>query len=86
MYQELENEEDVSNHFRMMGSAGKAIVYGLMSPEEFVGGSVEQEQKIRECLSKIGSQTDLLNDFMRRNIDEIQHRLNQPILTELDRS
>jgi serine/threonine protein kinase len=86
IYDELESQEDVTDHFRMMGSAGKAIVYDSMPATEFEGGREEQIQKVRECLSRIGSETDLLNDFMRRNIEEIQLRLNQMTTLELDRS
>lgn len=86
IYEDLESQQDVSDHFRMMGSAGKAIVFDLMPAEDFPGGKPEQEQIIRECLSNIGSNIGLLNDFMRSNIEEIQNRLNRRLLSDVDLS
>ena len=52
IYESLASHQDISDHFRITGIAGKAIVYDLSSPDMFAGGESEKQQKIRECLSK----------------------------------
>ena len=74
IYSELENSEEFSGQFRVTGSAGKAVVYDLMAPDEFTGGVEEKEQKVRECLGKVGADFDLLNEFLRNAITAIQQR------------
>jgi serine/threonine-protein kinase len=78
IYDTFENNVELSEYFNVVGSAGKAIAYDLMSSENFPGKEIEQEQKVRECLSRIGSRTDLLNKFMREMIAEIRNRLASP--------
>jgi hypothetical protein len=82
IYESLATYQDISDHFRITGIAGKAIVYDLSSPDMFAGGDLEKQQKIRECLSSIGSQLDLLNQFMRDAIEGIKNNYssNQPPL------
>lgn len=82
IYESLATSQDISEHFRITGIAGKAIVYDLSSPDLFAGGESEKHQKIRECLSSIGSQMDLLNQFMRDAIEGIKNNYssNQPPL------
>ena len=79
IYEAFENYVELSEYFHIIGSAGKAIVFDQMSPSEFPGQQAEQEQKVRECLSKIGSRTDVLNKFMREMIEGIRNRLASPI-------
>ena len=84
IYESLASYQDISDHFRITGIAGKAIVYDLSSPDMFAGGESEKQQKIRECLSKIGSRMDLLNQFMREAIEEIRNKYSSnqsPLLT-----
>ena len=82
VYESLAADQDISDHFRITGIAGKAIVYDLSSPDVFAGGETEKQQRIRECLGDIGSQLDLLNQFMREAIEGIQNNYssNQPPL------
>ena len=74
IYEELEDCESLSEHFCVMGIAGKAIVYDFMPAEEFTDGENGREQKIRQCLGEIGSRLDLLNQFMRQAIEGIKER------------
>lgn len=73
IYQQLETSENYTR-FEVIGYAGQAVIYDLMDPTKFTGGADEQQQKIRECISQIGSRTELLNQFMRKRIDSLRLR------------
>ncbi len=71
IYQELEDCDDISPHFRVTGIAGRAVVLDL-TPEKEFGGIQEKTDEIRQCLSEISSAKSQLNSFMRAAIEKIE--------------
>jgi serine/threonine-protein kinase len=74
IYESLEGSAETFEHFRVMGTAGKAIAYDRLPPEWFQNGAVEKQQKIRDCVTKVGSRSELLNQYMREAFEDIRKR------------
>ncbi len=75
IYNRLESYEDVSSElFRITGTAGKAVVFDLMSEAQFqqLFPDEKKEDKIRSCLAQIGLQEELLNPFLRTRIEQLR--------------
>lgn len=72
-YDELEQE------FRIIGFAGRAIVYDRMDAEMFIGGESEKTEQIREAIGNVGSELEPLNNFMLRRFQDVKNRLDVSI-------
>jgi len=72
VYDELEKgaAEEIYRQFRIIGFAGKLIVY--FRSEEIAEGELQQQEKISRYLELIGDDTELLNQFMRDEVRRIR--------------
>lgn len=76
VYKEMAGYEELAENFRVIGFAGQAIVYDNMTAEQFEGQSEERLAKIKTAIGEVGSQVDLLNDFMRTRFLSAKNRID----------
>jgi len=76
VFDEFVGYEELAIDFRIIGYAGRAIVFDRMRPEDFEGQGAEQFTKIKTAIGEVGTQSDRLNQYMLKRFNEVKARLN----------
>ncbi len=76
IYDEFVGYDELDHEFRIIGYAGRAIVYDRMNADEFVGGKAEQQESIRTAIGEVGDDLKPLNNFMAKRFEDVKNRLD----------
>ena len=79
IYDEFVSYDELDHEFRVIGFAGRAIVYDLMPAEDFVGGEAEKLALIRNAVGETGNDLEPLNDFLTKRFLDVKNRLDANI-------
>jgi serine/threonine-protein kinase len=79
IFDEFVNSGELDHEYRIIGYAGRAIVFDRMAAEGFDGGEAEKMERIRAAIGEVGAELEPLNDFLSKRFLEVKERFDESV-------